>query len=91
MNKYPAPAYAEMYGDAYTFIISKNFKKPSDAYEIQSILIDILKNNGISTTPSQSLKENYELLLDAQPAWLDIPEDFLMTLIDQANGKRGRA
>ena len=37
LDKYPSPPYADLYGDLYTFIASKNFSRLSDIYEVQTL------------------------------------------------------
>ena len=79
----PAPAYARHADSLYTYAIAINFNSPADVYNLTGTLQRFLESKGLCVAPSGEAVELSKLLSDVQPAWLDVPESYLLRLVEE--------
>lgn len=80
------PPYAQGQGMVYYFLIEQDFTRPGDLLNVQSCLIEFLRHKGLAVTPSHGAERLYNILLKAQPAWLNAPESYIQALLQGHEG-----
>ncbi len=75
----PSPSYIK--SNTYAFLTALNWRSPGDHLSAQGALTQFLDRRGITYTRTERYSALYELLLDAQPKWLDAPSLFLESLL----------
>ncbi|MDR1795820.1 MAG: hypothetical protein LBR25_10535 [Erysipelotrichaceae bacterium] len=78
-------------GDMYLYLIEQNYKQPGNILNAQSVLADFLKIKGEKFKRSTKYSDLHNLMLEVQPAWLNIADDFFQELLDKHEGKSGAA
>lgn len=74
--------------DPYHFLIELNYDSPDDVLNAQGAVELFLKDRGVAFKRTPAYSDFYELLLSAQPIWLDVDTDYLKDHILPAAGDR---
>jgi hypothetical protein len=61
----------------YDFILHHDFTNPADLVSIQGALMQYLQRHGISPQATSVYNDLYDLILAAQPGWLDVDTHYL--------------
>jgi hypothetical protein len=76
--------------DMYTFLIQRDFADPGDLLDVQELLSSWLQRRGAACKPTDAYRERYDMLLRAQPDWLDVDLNWLeQYVIPEAGGLTG--
>lgn len=84
------PAYINE-PDLYTFLIGQQYANIESVFNVQVILSDFLKSQGVEHVPSKKYEELFNLLLKVQPKWLALPFDYLSALLERAPSQQPKA
>jgi hypothetical protein len=76
--------------DLYTFLIQQDYADPDDLLDVQAVLSRWLERRGVTFKATTAFQERYDLLLRAQPDWLDVDLNWLeQNVISEAGGLTG--
>ncbi|STR18355.1 Uncharacterised protein [Janthinobacterium lividum] len=96
LSAQPAPKYAHAGHTLYHYLISLDLHNPADVLNAQGALAEFLHAVGIPVFVSEKPGQLHELLLAAQPKWLDVDLAYVAALLDKApphakkvNGRSG--
>jgi hypothetical protein len=64
-------------GSVYQFLLEQDFDDPGDIYSAQGALIEFMDRNGITYTATKKYGQFYDLILKAQPRWIDVPAKYI--------------
>ena len=73
--------------DVYLFLIERNYDDPGSALSAHGAVCDYLDRNEIEYQRSSKLSDDFGLLLDAMPKWLDVDTGYLKKHILPAAGE----
>ena len=68
--------------DLYTYVISQNYRDPGSIYNIQTLLSEFLLRKNIKHNVNEKYRKLFELTLDVQPKWLDLPLEYFSRSIE---------
>ena len=74
--------------DVYLYVIQQDFNSPGGILDVHGALSQFLKRNGFSVQPTQRYSEFYNLILSAQPKWLDVDPAYVQREILPSAGHR---
>lgn len=74
------PAYV-VEPDLYTHIIGQNYRSIGSIYNIQTLLSEFLIRKDIKHNVNGKYQKLFELTLDVQPKWLDLPSEYFSNAI----------
>lgn len=80
----PAPPSCQTGITLFHHLIGLDYSNPGHLLEAQSALADLLECRGITVTPSPRPAEEHDLILSAQPRWLDADMSYLSGLLATA-------
>lgn len=66
------PAYSYIGGDNYLFLISQDYNDPGGILNAQGAVEEFLERKGVEFNKTNRHGEIYDIILKAQPRWLDI-------------------
>lgn len=72
--------------ELYLYVIQLNFNSPGDILNLQKVLADFLERNGFAHQSTKKFDERYDLILSAQPKWLDVDSEYVQSEIIPAAG-----
>ncbi|HEU4814453.1 MAG TPA: hypothetical protein VFT25_00105 [Janthinobacterium sp.] len=84
LSAQPAPRYAHVGHTLYHYLISLDLRNPADVLNAQGALADFLHAAGIPVVVSETPTQLHQLLLAAQPKWLDVDLAYVAALLDKA-------
>ena len=84
LSAQPAPKYAHAGHTLYHYMISLDLHNPADVLNAQGALAEFLHAVGIPVFVSEKPGQLHELLLAAQPKWLDVDLAYVAALLDKA-------
>src|SRR5262245_52613307 len=74
--------------DVYTYVIQQDFGVPGGVLAVQELLSGCLQRRGVACQPTSRYQEHYDLLLRAQPEWLDLDLGWIeQSVLPDAGGK----
>lgn len=79
-----APAYCHSGTTLFHYLIGLNYQRPGDVLNARHVLAELLQRHAIPVQVSSEADEHFELLLDAQPAWLRADTAYLSSLLATA-------
>ena len=79
-----APQYCHSGTTVYHYLIALDYNDPGDVLNAQGALIEVLSRHGVAVKPSSVPLDEYNLLLLAQPSWLDADSRYLAELLAKA-------
>ena len=62
----------------YLFVLRQNFGLPGGVLNAHGAIVQFLERNGHEIDPTGEFAIRHDLLLQAQPTWLDVPEKYLV-------------
>lgn len=78
--------------DPFDFLIGLDFDDPGGVLNAQGALELFLQRRGVPCQPDRAAADLHDLLLDAQPEWLDVDTAYLMKhVLPHAGGRSGAA
>lgn len=72
----------------YLYVLQENFNDPAEVLNVHGALIEFLTRNGIAHEPTNQYEEFHQILLSAQPKWLDVDTAYMQSKILPAAGDR---
>ena len=75
----------------YHYLIGLDYSHPGHVLNAQGVVLELLRRNGVEVTTSQTPGRDYDLLLAAQPKWLDADPAYLSTLLASAPAMPAKA
>lgn len=72
--------------DVYLYVIQQNFNSLAGVLNVHGALAQLLERNGVSVQPTKKYSEFYNLILSAQPKWLDVDPAYIQREIISAAG-----
>lgn len=85
-----APSTDSTADDSYTALLQQDFADPGALVAVQELLTGVLQRRGVKCRPTDAYREHFDLLLRAQPEWLDLDLSWLEeTVLSEAGGKKG--
>jgi hypothetical protein len=76
-----APKYAHTGHTLYHYLIALNYCLPGDVLTAQGALAEFLKRMNVLVTPSKGPSELFDLVLSAQPRWLNVDAAVLQNIL----------
>lgn len=74
----PPPEYVQRVTmSTYHYVLELNASDTADVLDKRGALVDLLHSRGVTAVPDASAAMRFELLLKAQPGWLDVPTGWL--------------
>lgn len=75
----------------FLFLAQQDFSSPVGVLNAQGALSQFLERKGIAFRPTHAHAELYDVILDAQPRWLNVPADWLkQNVLAAAEGREGK-
>lgn len=71
----PANSYID--GDNYLFLVSQDYSDPGGVLNAQGAIEQFLDRKGIEFKKSERHSELYDIVLNAQPEWLDVDSKYI--------------
>jgi hypothetical protein len=72
----------------FLFVIEQDFGNPGGILNVHGALSQFLERKQIAFKPTKAYSELYDIILTAQPGWLDVPVDWLNQRVLSAAGNR---
>jgi hypothetical protein len=77
-------------GSTFRFLLELDFNDPGDQLSAQGALTEYLDRNNIAYTKTEQYADYYNLVLQAQPDWLDVDAKWVQDqLMPQSDGRTG--
>jgi hypothetical protein len=75
----------------YLFVIEQDFKCPGGVLSVHGALSEFLDRKGVPYRATKAYAEFFDIILKAQPRWLNVRADWLQrNVLDGADGRTGR-
>lgn len=75
----------------FHFVIQQDFESPGGVLNVHGALSQFLERKQIPFLPTKSYAKLHEIILQAQPRWLDVPADWLKkNVLSAAEGRNGK-
>jgi hypothetical protein len=75
----------------YLFAIEQDFGAPGGVLSVHGALVDYLRRNHVTCRPSEGYANHYDLILSAQPRWLQADPGYIEKhVLPEARGRTGR-
>ncbi len=84
LSQEAAPCYAHTGTTLFNYLIALHYDDPGDLLTVQGALADFLTKRGVKFTHSNAPTELYDLILSAQPRWLDADTKYISDLLASA-------
>jgi len=76
-------------GSTFLFVIKQNISSPGGVLNVQGALRQFLERKQIACKPTKVYSDLYDIILSAQPRWLDVPVDWLKQhVLSAAEGRK---
>jgi hypothetical protein len=73
----------------FLFVLEQDFASPGGVLNVHGALSQFLERRHIAFKPTNAYAELYDIILKAQPRWLDVPVDWLkQNVLPASNGRR---
>ena len=79
-----APRYSQTGHTLFHYLIALHYDDPGDVLTAHGALQDFLENAGVAVVPSKDPSKLHQLLLSAQPKWLNADMTYLSSLLASA-------
>ena len=76
-----APRHCHTGTTLFHYLIGLDYGNPGRLLDAQDVLAALLKKHGIETISASAVGDDHELLLSAQPRWLDVDVKYLSSLL----------
>lgn len=77
-------------GSVYLFLLERDYDDPGDVLNAQGALVDFMDRNGINYVKTTRYEDFYDLVLEAQPEWLDVEPKWVQDhILPDAGEKSG--
>ena len=84
----PTPSYVGR--SLYHYLIALDYTDPGGVLDAQGALEDFLRRKGVAVSPTDTYSAFYDLVLAAQPGWLDVDPKYVQDrLMPDANKRSG--
>ena len=80
----PAPPYCHTGTTLFHYLIGLDYGNPGDVLNAHGVLSALLACRGVAFTPSSAPAAEHELILSAQPRWLDADMSYLSMVLATA-------
>lgn len=87
----PAPKYAQTSNSLYHYLICLDYRRSGDRLNAQDALEQLLGKQGVECKSTSAYQDRCDMLLAAQPAWLDLRDSYLDRLLASAPSLTGKA
>ena len=84
LSEHHAPEYAHTGHTLYHYLIALNYRHPGDVLTAQGALTEVLQELNVPAAISKRPSELLDLILSAQPKWLDIDASVVQSLLAEA-------
>ena len=75
----------------YLFVVEQDFESPGGVLNVHGALSQFLERKQIVFRPTKAYAELYDVILKAQPRWLDVRADWLKrNVMSAAEGRKGK-
>ena len=72
----------------FLFVLEQDFASPGGILNVHGALSQFLERKHIAFTPTKAYSELHDIILKAQPRWLNVPVDWLkQNVLSAANGR----
>jgi hypothetical protein len=80
----PPPLYCDSGTTLFEYLIGLDYADPGDVLNARGALAEALAKRGLVVEPSEAALGDFDLILSAQPAWLDADPKYLAALLADA-------
>jgi hypothetical protein len=84
LSEEPAPSYCHTGTTLFHYLIGLDYSHPGDVLDAHDVLAKLLKHRGIAVSPSAEPAAEHDLIVSAQPRWLDADMSYLSTVLASA-------
>jgi hypothetical protein len=84
LSEQKAPRYAHTGHTLYHYLIALDYRDPGDVLAAQGALGEFLQTQGLPYVASGRPREMFDLVLSAQPKWLDVDASLVQGLLASA-------
>jgi hypothetical protein len=84
LTSVPAPSRSGSGVTLYHYLIPLDYDDPGEILDAHGVLADYLTQRGVVFTPSTSPSATYDLILSAQPHWLNADAKYISSLLAEA-------
>ena len=78
-------------GSVYQFLLEQDFDDPGGLLNIQGALQEFMNRNAISYMATREYSELFDIILTAQPKWLQVQTKFVQEkMLPASNGKKAK-
>ena len=75
----------------FLFVVGQDFESPGGVLNVHGALSQFLERKQISFRPTKAYTDLYDVILKAQPRWLDVRSDWLKkNVLSAAEGRKGK-
>lgn len=75
----------------YQFLLREDLDRVGGAYNCQGALADFMDRNGYKYDRTDVYEKRFNLILNSQPKWLDVPDDWIeKNILSRAEGRAGK-
>ncbi len=75
----------------FLFVVEQDFESPGGVLNVHGALSQFLERKQIPFRPTKSYAELYDIILKAQPRWLDVRTDWLKkNVLSATEGRKGK-
>lgn len=75
------PPYTQSRGMLHYYLIEQNYQKIEAVLNVQDCLTRFLEEKNIKIKPEKDTMELFDIVLKAQPPWLDLPSEYVASLL----------
>lgn len=76
-------------GDLYLYLMNQKLNMPSGLLNALEALEYFLGNNGVNFKKNDEAEQLHSLMLDIQPNWTDISNEYFQKILEKANDRKG--
>lgn len=84
LSQEDAPKFCRTGTTLFHYLIGIDYDSPGDVLDVQHVLVEFLARHGVPTKPAAGPLNEFRLLLDAQPRWLDADMKYLASRLAPA-------
>jgi hypothetical protein len=75
----------------FLFVVEQDFESPGGVLNVHGALSQFLERKQIPFRPTKAYSQLYDIILKAQPGWLNVPVDWLKkNVLSAADGRKGK-
>ncbi|RYG61319.1 hypothetical protein EON80_24005 [bacterium] len=92
LNDNPDVALTDkIWSNLYLFVIEQNFNDPGGILNVHGVLEEFLQRHGIANKSTHVYSKLYDIILEAQPSWLDVDDSYIQKeFLSRAEGREGK-